>query len=101
LDRSIHGDTNFEICLYRMVQELINNTMKYAEPSRVELVLKVTNNVLILEYLDDGKGFDKNQVKQGNGMYTLSSRTAYLKGTMHLDSEIGNGTFYKFEIPYG
>ena len=52
-----------EVALYRIVTELINNTIKYAESSSIELgIFQDGENSLRLEYTDNGVGFDLNDV---------------------------------------
>jgi two-component system, NarL family, sensor kinase len=93
-DKAIH--------LYRMVQELIQNTIRHSEATLLTIDLQESNNKLILSVRDNGKGFDKNEKaksSQGLGLRNLYNRTELMKGDMFLESEKGKGTFYNFEIP--
>lgn len=83
-----------EVVIYRVVTELINNTIKHAEANNIQITLSKENNSLNLIYLDDGKGFDPqviNTETTGMGLYNILSRIRSLNGTHSIQSnhEIG------------
>lgn len=88
--------------IYRIVQEIIHNTVKHAEASALRLELKLENNIIILMSQDNGKGFDYNDAVKKNpglGLRNMLSRAEVLEGEMFIDSKPGKGTAYIFEIP--
>jgi signal transduction histidine kinase len=90
------------INIYRIIQELIHNTVKHAAASTLSIELKMTGRMLLLITKDDGCGFDYHSGQRdfaGIGIRSLLSRTDILKGAMYLDSKAGSGTRYTFEIP--
>jgi two-component system, NarL family, sensor histidine kinase UhpB len=95
------GET-LNINIYRMVQESINNAIKHAQASVLEIDLKVTdNNALVLMIRDDGKGMDINAVDQTNhfGLLGMRERVQGLHGSFSIDSKLGSGTVINIQIP--
>ncbi|MBL7725121.1 MAG: sensor histidine kinase [Chitinophagaceae bacterium] len=88
------------ITVYRIVQELINNTMKHAAAKNAIVQVSRTNGILSVTVEDDGKGFDTavlNQVK-GIGWDNIKNRVEFLKGTLDVDSQPGKGTSVHIEL---
>ncbi|KZS39690.1 hypothetical protein AWE51_08545 [Aquimarina aggregata] len=73
-----------ELNLYRIVQELITNTIKHAEASVIKIILKNEGDGLIILYEDDGKGIDQEMLlhKKGLGLKNIESRLSVLSGSM-------------------
>ena len=92
---------NYELALYRITQELINNVLKHAEAKNVSLQIGQRDEKIILMMEDDGKGFDITAHKDGYGLHNLDARTKLMQGTMIIDSKAGKGTSVLIEIPYG
>jgi len=92
---------NTEIMLFRILQELVNNTLKHAEARNIKLELEMEPNKLQLKYTDDGKGFDisKKMKSQTLGLTGIHSRINFIGGQMELTSEIGKGVFYHISVP--
>jgi|GEM_PF-3773206 len=94
-----------ETSLYRIVKELINNTIKHANASvvRLHLLKKVTE--IHLAFKDDGVGFDlkviENKMSTGRGLSNIISRIRSLKGNYSLDSDNNKGFEFKLDIPVG
>lgn len=78
-----------ELHLFRMVQELINNTVKYAEAKTVSVSLKSTKNAVHLQYQDDGKGFElaKGKMAKGLGLGGIENRAAIIDATVTFQSQ--------------
>jgi signal transduction histidine kinase len=98
-------DSLIEINIYRIVQEAINNAIKYAEPSHILVSLSHSTNILSIVVDDDGKGFDISKVKKvkngdgGMGMTFMRERITYIEGRIFLNSELGKGTRVTLNIP--
>ncbi|OOF35542.1 signal transduction histidine-protein kinase/phosphatase UhpB [Rodentibacter heidelbergensis] len=93
-----------EITLYRLCQEGLNNTVKYAEASTVSLSIMIGQNIqLIIQ--DNGKGFDPTKAKQGLGLKGMQERVDILCGTFQLISHEKSlspkqhGTTIKITLP--
>lgn len=88
-----------EVLIYRVIQELVNNTLKYAQASSIQVEMKKLKEEYIIEYKDNGIGFDKTKVKNGLGLKSIASRIDILKGKLTFDSIEGNGVSFKINIP--
>ncbi|WP_460934801.1 sensor histidine kinase [Spirosoma humi] len=79
--------------LYLIFKESMNNAVKYAEPSRIEVSLTInTGKQLRLTIKDDGRGFDPATVQTGNGLPNLQKRAFEIGGSLTLTSKPGAGT---------
>ena len=93
-------DKPVEIIVYRIVQELLNNTMKHASATEVFVQLIRDQNRLSIVVEDNGKGFDMTRMSEnkGAGWMNIRSRVDYLKGQLDIHSEPGKGTLVNIEI---
>ena len=92
-----------EINLYRIIQEIIHNTIKHAKASVLNIDLVADGSGLVLSTEDNGKGFDyiyASRENMGLGLRSLLSRTDVLNGKLYVDSHPGKGTTYSIQIPY-
>ncbi len=97
--RNERFDTDVEVILYRVVCELLNNTLKHAEASQVSVSLMYADGLLRLDYRDDGCGFDPAAVTQkGMGIANIHSRVSTLNGFSRLTSKPGQGMKAVVEI---
>lgn len=88
-----------KVMLYRIIQELVNNAIKHAQPNSILVQLSSHNDSLTLMVEDDGIGFDKESVEQGLGLQSLDSRVQFLNGTWEIDSTPNTGTTVAIEVP--
>jgi signal transduction histidine kinase len=88
------------ITIYRIVQELINNTMKHAAAKTAIVQVAKTNNQLTITVEDDGTGFDTAVLKQsgGIGWSNIQNRVEFLKGTLDIQSGKEKGTSVHIEL---
>jgi signal transduction histidine kinase len=91
---------NTEVIIYRIIQELINNTIKHAEAKEAIVQLQLQNKQLQITVEDDGKGFDVNSlaIAKGIGWSNIKNRVEYLKGTVTIVSEKDKGTGITIEV---
>lgn len=96
-------DSNIETMLYRVIQECVNNTIKHAGASTLDISLIRDKDGISGTIEDNGKGFDAGnpEIMKGIGMKNISSRIEYLKGTVDIDSAPGRGTVVGLHIPLG
>ncbi len=86
-------DNNIKIYLYRIIQEALNNIVKHAEATQVEVVFHFEHNIIHLSITDNGNGFDASQKrKSGNGIYNMHDRAEILGGSFHIISAPQKGT---------
>jgi len=88
------------ITLYRIVQELISNTLKHAAAKTAIVQLTKSNGQFAVTVEDDGKGFDTNILKlsKGIGWTNIQHRVDFLKGKLDVNSEPGKGTSVHIEF---
>jgi len=98
-------DSLVEINIYRIVQEAINNAIKYADSTHILVSLSHSENILSIVVDDNGKGFDPTKVKNvkngdgGMGMTFMRERINYIDGRFFINSELGKGTRVTLNIP--
>lgn len=91
---------NIKEALYRVAQEAMQNTVKHAQASQVELSLAVASDWLVLEVKDDGLGFDPSQEFPGHlGLRSMRERVESLGGELTIDSAQQMGTRVLVHIP--
>jgi ligand-binding sensor domain-containing protein/two-component sensor histidine kinase len=78
--------------LYLIFKESLNNAVKYAEASKIDLHLNLKSRFLKMEISDNGKGFDIDKIKRGNGLNNLEKRAKEIGGQIDIKSEPGKGT---------
>ncbi|UCF60837.1 MAG: hypothetical protein JSV37_13930 [Anaerolineaceae bacterium] len=98
---------NIEEALYHIAQEALNNALKHATPTIVEMRLGLEGEPpeqnVVLEVVDDGKGFDPEAVvdEGGLGLISMRERTEKLGGLIEIRSALGEGTAIKVKLPVG
>ena len=92
-----------ELMLYRSSQELINNALKHAQASIINITLSKNEDRLILNVSDNGIGFDLAEVNQPNrgiGIKNIESRISVIKGgQIKFDVEKGRGAGFEISVP--
>lgn len=94
-------NTEKELFIYRIIQELVNNAIKHANASQIIIQFVEEKNSYHITVEDDGIGFDVNNLEFRNsaGYNNLHSRIQFLKGTFEVNSEKNKGTSFEFNIP--
>lgn len=91
---------NIEVVIYRVIGELITNTLKHASASNVDISLFNYPNKLELFYSDNGIGFKINNIdSSGMGLVNINSRVKSLNGSVDMYSKPKQGFFIKVTIP--
>ena len=93
-------ESTIAITLYRIVQELLNNSMKHAQAHSAIVQVTNSNNLLSVTVEDDGKGFDTSILKtnKGIGWTNIQNRVDFLKGKLDIRSKEGEGTSVQIEL---
>ncbi len=97
--------TDGQRLVYRLVQETLNNIGKHSGATHVVFTVIVDDEQAILKLVDNGKGFDLQEMatrspeQKGIGLAAMRERTNMLGGTVEIDSTVGNGTTVCFTIP--
>ena len=99
-EENIRFNSLAETNIYRVVQEAVNNAIKYAEANYILVTINYNDNVLSVVIDDDGKGFDdsilgkvpKNTSEGGMGLFFMKERMNYINGRLFINSIPGKGT---------
>ena len=78
--------------IYRIIQEAVNNSLKYASASSVTVSVSKMDITYKVEIKDDGNGFDESTIEKGNGLANIRKRAKDLGGTAKILSGLGEGT---------
>ncbi|WP_207513429.1 sensor histidine kinase [Longitalea luteola] len=84
-------DDKLKMTIFRIVQEQLNNTIKHAAASAMQIAIVRKNRLLLVTIADDGKGFDTTQKRKGIGITNIISRTELFNGRVKIESSPGQG----------
>lgn len=90
---------NIKINCYRIIQEAVYNSQKYAEAKHIIISFKLNESTLKLSILDDGVGFDADKKKKGIGLENMKMRVNTMSGTIKILSDAQKGTQIYCKIP--
>lgn len=85
--------------LFRIVQEAVNNALKYSNAQKIVIFVSEKNKKLLLEIRDDGKGFKPESVTHGFGLQNISDRARDMNGSCDVDSGDNKGVTITIQIP--
>lgn len=88
--------------LYRMLSEIIHNTIKHSKAANLSIHLQGTPSSLVVQTRDDGIGFNYQHMQQNNnglGLLSMHSRATLLNGQLEINTAPGKGTSYTITIP--
>jgi PAS domain S-box-containing protein len=85
--------------IFRIIQELVFNTIKHAKATEIKLSLKKTKTHLIIQYSNNGQYFDVKKAKQGVGLNSIVNRANFYDGTTSFLSEKRVGSTFNIEMP--
>ncbi len=85
--------------IFRIIQEAINNALKYAEAKEIIVQFIKNETNLNINVMDDGKGFEQKSIEFGNGLNNMKKRAHEINAQFEIDSGIGKGTKISVIIP--
>lgn len=88
-----------QIILFRIVQELLQNSLKHAEAKNIEINIKEDGQNITIYIADDGAGFDEKTVSKSVGILNIKHRTRLLGGTVVWNSSNSSGTDVTIQLP--
>jgi len=89
-----------ELHIYRIIQELITNTIKHAKASKINIQSSINLNKIILRYADDGIGIkDEKKYMSGLGMHNIQARIKLLNAKSKLNTNTARGMHFEISIP--
>ena len=101
---TIVGDSFFmeayrELAIFRIIQESLNNILKHAEATQVNIDFHFSNAALSIKIIDNGVGFNIAEISNANGMNNIKNRAITLGGESFIESVISVGTTVHIKIP--
>ncbi|MBL7827714.1 MAG: sensor histidine kinase [Saprospiraceae bacterium] len=94
-------DHNLALHCYRIVQELLQNSLKHAKAKEILVQITRTDHQIDLLVEDDGAGYEPGNVKKGMGTDGIAQRVQFLKGEINIQSAKGQGTSTLVTVPLG
>ncbi|MGN8647391.1 sensor histidine kinase [Gracilibacillus sp. HCP3S3_G5_1] len=92
--------SHYEVALFRLIQEAIQNAIKHAEAEQIIVQLEITKKEAIATITDNGKGFEQSEKKEKSfGIIGMHERVEILGGDIKINSKIGTGTKISIVIP--
>lgn len=85
--------------VYRILQEMIQNTLKHAQATECEIVMVEEQHELLIQYSDNGIGVNAADLMKGNGWHSMKKRISALNGTISLPPNPMNGFKIDIKIP--
>ncbi|WP_422360319.1 ATP-binding protein [Reichenbachiella sp.] len=99
-------DKNVETNLYRIVQEAVNNGIKYAQADKIVISFEHNPSHLIVTVEDNGKGFEFEKLEKtghfgasGHGIFNMKERAAFINGSFDIQTKLGVGTKIIIKLP--
>ena len=101
INRKTRYDEDFEMKIYFIIMELLNNIIKHSDASQSKLSMDENNELLKITLMDNGKGFDSSKfhVLEGFGLNQIKARINNLRGNIYLNSKLNAGTTITIEVP--
>lgn len=96
---AVNIQASLHVTIYRIVQELVSNTLKHAEATEITLQLSTVDDQLNLIYEDNGKGFDLSHYQPGMGITNIRHRLEKWHGTIEIDAQPNRGTITILTVP--
>ncbi|QTC40464.1 sensor histidine kinase [Bacillus sp. V3] len=92
--------SKYEVALFRLIQECVQNALKHAESTHIQVKVEIKKDKITVVVKDNGKGFDKETQKTGSfGIMGMKERVDLLEGDITIDSKIGAGTVVLIQVP--
>jgi len=89
----------YKICIYRLVQEALNNAVRHSGAANAKVVVERPAKSIVVRVTDDGRGFDPAR-SRGMGILGMEERVKRLGGTLRVESQPGKGTTVTAELPH-
>jgi signal transduction histidine kinase/Tfp pilus assembly protein PilF len=96
---TVNIQASLHVTIYRIVQELVSNTLKHAEATEITLQLTSVDEQLTLIYEDNGKGFDLTHYQPGMGITNIRHRIEKWNGSLEIDAQPNRGTIVILTVP--
>lgn len=92
--------TKYEVALFRLIQESVQNALKHAQATHIQVKIEIRQDAVMVVVKDDGKGFDiHKKCPESFGIMGMQERVELLEGDLTIDSKIGSGTLVMIQVP--
>ncbi|RAW00068.1 sensor histidine kinase [Pseudochryseolinea flava] len=105
-DTSVRLPQKIENNIFRIIQEAINNAIKYSSATQIDVILQQEEETVNIIVQDNGNGFDEKlvearsvNIESGRGFFNMYERTEYINGALSIKSEPGKGTRVHLAVP--
>lgn len=98
-DDLIDLDFDAKRTIYRIIQEMVNNSIKHAQAEVIKIEIKRNKSKLAITCKDNGLGFNVEKVKKGVGLKSITNRAYFYGGNTKIDSALKKGTIFTVELP--
>ncbi|MDC7994365.1 tetratricopeptide repeat-containing sensor histidine kinase [Altibacter sp. HG106] len=85
--------------IYRIIQESVNNALKYAQANQIKVIFSEANKLLTIQISDNGQGFDSDLISDGNGLQNMKKRARDIDAEWSVLSQIDHGTTIEINVP--
>jgi two-component system NarL family sensor kinase len=101
IDEKTRYDSEFEMKMYFIIMELLNNVIKHSKAENTKLSLQEVENELLIHVWDNGVGFDTNEFNtiEGFGLNQIQARINNMKGELVIKSKLNAGTSIYLKVP--
>ncbi|GAB5416937.1 MAG: hypothetical protein Crog4KO_18040 [Crocinitomicaceae bacterium] len=94
----VRFDAETELAIYRVMQELVTNSLRHGEATALEVKVDQTGKNMHIHYADNGKGMNEKEMKNGLGFLNMRSRIEAINGEIRFSSKVGKGTHTTIEL---
>ncbi len=84
--------------IYRIIQEAVNNAIKYSNANMIDVNISEEQDKIVFEIFDNGQGFDVNSFADGNGLNNMKKRASEISSEININSEINKGTRVRLSV---
>lgn len=95
----IYLEASKELVIFRIAQEAYNNAIKHSNASKISTIIEYKKTCFLLKIIDNGKGFNYDDLTQKSGLNNMIHRSQLLKGNCNIESN-STGTTINLSIPY-
>jgi len=92
-------DSFVSLNIYRIIQELLNNSLKHAKANEILVQINRNRSELMVMVEDDGQGYNPAMIEEGMGSENIRSRVNFLNGDLNIQSAVGEGTSTLITVP--
>jgi PAS domain S-box-containing protein len=96
---SLEMDKDMQLTIYRIIQEQLNNIIKYAQATRVQISIQDMKDAIQVKVEDNGCGFDPQKASGGLGLKNIRNRAEVFKGQVNIQSAPGEGCSLQISFP--